>query len=127
LKWYRKAAEQDNAVAQSGLGFMYLNGKGVLQDYGEAAKWLRLGADQGIADAQLTLGIMYQNADGVPQDYVQAHMWFNLAASRPYPKKETREEAAKARDSIASKMTPAQIAEAQKLVRDWKPAKQPTR
>jgi hypothetical protein len=48
-------------------------------------------------------------------------MWLDLAASRPYPKKETLDDAAKARDSIASKMTPAQIAEAQKLAHEWKP------
>jgi hypothetical protein len=55
----------------------------------------------------------------VPQDYVQAHMWFNLAASRA-PASE-RDEAIKMRNIAASRMTPAQIAEAQKLAREWKP------
>ena len=52
---------------------------------------------------------------GVPQDYVRAHMWFNLAAAPGYPG------AAAKRDSIAANMTPAQIAEAQKLAREWQP------
>jgi hypothetical protein len=36
-------------------------------------------------------------------------------------------ETAEFRDRVAKEMTPAQIAEAQKLAREWKPAKQPTR
>ena len=58
-----------------------------------------------------------------PQDYVQAHMWFNLAASQVAPAStaENPDMAVRRRDSIASKMTPAQIAEAWKLAREWKP------
>jgi len=58
----------------------------------------------------------------VPQDYVQAHMWFDLAVAR-FPASETarREKAAGGRDLVAEKMTAAQIAEAQRLAREWKP------
>ena len=89
-------------------------------DYAEAAKWVRLAAEQGNADAQLILGVTYGAGHGVPQDYVQAHMWSNLAASR-LGAKERRDEAVKSRDIAALNMTPAQIAEAQKLAREWKP------
>ena len=58
----------------------------------------------------------------MPQDYVQAHMWFNLAASR-LPPGTNRDKAVKNRDIVAAKMTPAQIAEAQRLAREWKPKK----
>jgi uncharacterized protein len=65
---------------------------------------------------------MYDEGRGVPQDYVQAHKWYNLAASRfPTSAKEFRDRAVGNRDAIAAKMTPAQIAEAQKLAREWKP------
>ncbi len=63
---------------------------------------------------------MYGDGWGVPQDYVQAHMWYNLAASRLPPGKD-RDLAAENRDIIAERMTPAQIAEAQRLAREWKP------
>ena len=63
---------------------------------------------------------MYSNGQGVPQDYAQAHMWFNLAASK-YPPGEDRDKAVKGRDIVAAKMTPAQISEAQKLAREWRP------
>ena len=58
---------------------------------------------------------MYANGQGVPQDYVQAHMWYNLAGASGDA------EGAKNRDLIAQKMTPAQVAEAQRLAREWKP------
>ena len=51
---------------------------------------------------------------------MRAHMWFNLAASR-LPPGENRDNAVKARDAVTKRMTPAQIAEAQKLAREWKP------
>ena len=66
---------------------------------------------------------MYANGQGVPKDYVVAHKWFNLAASRFTWAEEAgyRDNATKDRDLIAANMTPAQIAEAQKRARDWKP------
>ena len=118
----RPLAEQGDAKAQAHLGVMYETGLGVPQDYAEAVKWYRKAAEQGIAKAQYNLGFMYANGRGVSQDHVQAHMLFNLAASR-FPPGERRDRAVKNRDIIAKKMTPAQIAEAQKLAREWKPKK----
>ena len=62
---------------------------------------------------------MYAKGQGVPQDYVQAHKWFNLAAATSTSKPD-HDNAVKARDNVAARMTPAQIAEAQKLAREWK-------
>ena len=58
---------------------------------------------------------MYENGEGVPQDFVQALKWFDLAASGG------DDAAGKNRDSLAESMTPDQIAEAQRLAREWKP------
>ena len=122
IKWYGLAADQGHPGAQLNLGVMHKKGQGVPQDYAEAVKWYRLAADQGMGEAQYNLGVMYKNGLGLPQDYVQAHMWFNLAASQfPAWEKDKRGDAVKARDYLASKMTPAQIAEAQKLAREWEP------
>jgi uncharacterized protein len=57
---------------------------------------------------------MYNLGRGVPQDYILAHMWFNLAAV-------SDKAAVELRRGLAAQMTPAQIAEAQKLAREWKP------
>jgi uncharacterized protein len=88
-------------------------------------RWYRKAAEQGEASAQSDLGAMYESGQGVTQDHVLAHMWFNLATSRyPASEQEGREKARRNRDSVASKMTPAQIAEAQRLAREWKPKKE---
>jgi len=114
-EWYRQAAEQGDAGAQFYLGRIYQSGMGVPQDYVEATKWYRKAAEQGDATAQLYLGVMYSK-EGVPQDYVQAHMWFNLSAAHG------EKNATELRDDVAKRMTAAQIAEAQKLAREWLPA-----
>lgn len=44
LKWYRKAAAQDNADAMLGLGIMYSLGQGVEKDPVQSFKWLTLAA-----------------------------------------------------------------------------------
>ena len=91
-------------------------------DYATALREWRPLAEQGHADAQNNLGFMYDDGEGVPQDYVQALMWYNLAASKFSPG-EDRDQAVENRDIVAKKMTPAQISEAQKLAREWKPKK----
>ena len=118
-KSLRKLAGRGDAEAQSRLGYMYYQGQGVPQDYAEALKWYRLAAAQGYARAQYSLGYMYANGEGVPQDHVQAHKWLTLATIT-FTDKPERDEAIKARNSVAAQMTPAQIAEAQKLAREWK-------
>ena len=119
VKWYRMAAEQGVARAQYNLAVMYAVGQGVPQDYAEAVKWYRMAAEQGVARAQRNLGVMYIEGRGVPQDYVQGHVWMNLAASRLQG--EDHERRAKLRESLAKLMTPEQIAQAQRLAREWKP------
>jgi len=79
----------------------------------------RKAAHAGTAAAQFDFGVMYIDGYGVIQDYVSAHMWINFAASKAFG--EDQKEFAKARDTLAGLMSPAQIAEAQKLARDWKP------
>jgi TPR repeat protein len=80
-----------------------------------AADWMKRAAEQGNAQAQDAIGRMYFGGVGVPKDYVEAHKWLSLAAAQGY------KDTAQFRDLIASAMTPAQIAEAQRLAREWKP------
>ncbi len=120
LREWKPLAEQGNASAQYNIGFMYANRQGVRRDYGEAAKWYRRAAERGHADAQLLLGLLYRKGRGVPLNYVQAHMWYSLAAAGT-PSSEMRSKLNRLRDILAESMTPAQIAEAQRLAREWKP------
>jgi hypothetical protein len=114
----RTLAENGEADAQAELGYRFLNGNGVIKDYDEAAKLFRKSADQGNALAQADLGFCYANGFGVPKDYcdgcVQAYMWYNLAAAQGQP------ESANNLALLEKKMTPGQIAEAQRLSRKFK-------
>jgi uncharacterized protein len=122
LKWFRAAADQSDAQAQLHLGIMYAEGQAVPKDSAEAAKWYLLAADQGDAQAMYNLGLAYAKGEGVSQDNVSAHMWFNLAAAR-FPASGARNltAAVKSRDLVARKMSTSELAEAQKLAREWKP------
>jgi TPR repeat protein len=111
--WRPFAAEKGYALAQISLGFMYTKGEGMPQDYVEAVRWFRLAAEQGYAIAQFNLGVMYGKGEGVPQDDVLAHMWSNLAAAQGY------DDAVENRDVVAGLMSPNQIAEAERLAREW--------
>jgi uncharacterized protein len=132
VAWWRKAAEprgewkdlgnpgekfadQGDANAQLYLGWAYDNGKGVPKDAAQAVAWYRKAAEQRNADAQNALGVAYDHGEGVPRDALRAYMWFNLAAAQG------NEQADKNREIVALRMSAGQIAEAQRLTREWKP------
>jgi TPR repeat protein len=114
LKWFRRAAAQDDPDAQNSLGQMYENGEGVAQNYALAASWYRKAAEHvldfgGAGQGRNNLGLLYLEGHGVPKDYVQAYVWLTLSS-------ETNP-----RLSIAKEhMTPEQILEAKQLVAEWK-------
>ena len=120
VRWYRLAADQGYADAQHNAGLMYANGQGVRQDDAEAVRWYRLAADQGHVSAQFDLGTRYSSGGrGVSQDDVEAHMWFNLAAAQSSG--EDLDIFARLREAVAERMTPEQLAEAQRRAREWTP------
>ena len=108
-----RCAEQGDAYVQSSLGLKYARGTGVPEDDVEAVRWYRLAAEQGHAEAQWLLGSMYGDGDGVPEDDVLAYMWFNLSVAQGHGS------AQDSKDIIEGRMTREQIAEAQRLSREW--------
>ena len=129
--WFSIAAKQGDTDAQCAIGDLYAEGNGVPQDDSEAVKWYRMAAEKSNDAAQANLGLMYEIGKGVPQDYVQAYLWFDLAASQTFSgvgpfavatsgiESAFHQAAAKARDRVAAKMTPEELAETQKLAREW--------
>jgi len=113
LRWYRLAAEQGYANAQVTLGYVYARGDDVAEDDAEAVRWYRLAAEQGDMTAQLRLGFMYANGEGVPEDTVLSYMWWNLAAAQGH------DVARGLKDILEEEMTRDQIAEGQRLSREW--------
>ncbi len=71
-------------------------------------------AESGEPDAQFDLGLMYSTGQQVQQDYINAHKWFNLAALNG------SDRARMEREELAEIMSAAEIAEAQRLAREWK-------
>jgi uncharacterized protein len=114
-----RAADLGDPRAQTAVGFMYETGRGLPQDYMLAVSWYRRAAEQGYPRAQHLLGLMYNKGQGVAEDYVVAHTWLNLAAAGA--RRRDREYYIRPRDSLAYKMTVAQITEAQWRARHWRP------
>ena len=103
--------------AQAFLGFMFEHGYGAPQVYVAAADLYCQAAIRGNPFGQAMLGLMYDKGHGVPQDFILAYKWLNLAAARA-PARE-REYFLRLRNAVASKMSPAQIAEGQRLAMLW--------
>jgi TPR repeat protein len=82
IRWYRPAADQGNAEAETYIGYLYEKGFGVTKDYAEALRWYRKAADQGRASAQRNIGNFYEQGLGVPRDYSEAMRWYRQAADQ---------------------------------------------
>jgi TPR repeat protein len=113
LREWQDLAENGDASTQYNLGVMYSEGHGVAQDYVEAVKWWRVAAESQNVVAQYALGVMHEEGHGVAADFVSAHMWFNIAAALGYS------EAEEDRNDLELEMTSTQIANAEKLAREW--------
>jgi TPR repeat protein len=70
-------------------------------------------AKRGRAEALYNLGLAYSTGQGVGVDFIAAHKWFNLAALKG------SEEAKRWRNQLSAEMETTQIAQAQKLAREW--------
>jgi TPR repeat protein len=77
---FKNAADKGHAPAQYMVGSMYLHGKGVSSDDGQAVNWYLKAAEQGHSDAQISLAMLYYNGSGVPVDYEWAVYWTVRAA-----------------------------------------------
>lgn len=117
VRWYRLAAMQGDTFAQNALGDNYWEGTGVPKDDTEAVRWWRLAAAQGFAPAQYSLGkILSGGGQGVPSDKIHAYMWLMLSAAQG------DEEAGRQGDILSKRLKPAEMTNAKKLVKQWKPS-----
>jgi hypothetical protein len=85
----------------------------VALDHKEAACWFKLAADQGIGAAAAVLAKQCATGEGLPQDLVEAYKWAAVAAWQPDPNsgEVTLRE-------LQDKLTPDQLAEAQRRVKE---------
>lgn len=82
VKWFTRAAEQENVKAENNLGNCYYYGYGVYENYGEAVKWYTKAAEQGCAEAQNSLGYYYEINELNPKKAVE---WYTKAAEQGLP------------------------------------------
>lgn len=86
VKWFTRAAEQENAKAEYNLGNCYYYGNGVqYRDREEAVKWYTKAAEHGNADAQNDLGYCYKFGEGVDRNLKKAVEWYTKAAEQGLP------------------------------------------
>jgi TPR repeat protein len=115
-------AERGVPAAQSYLGFMFETGRGVPQNYTEAAMWYRRAAEQGDSLAQYSLGLLYDRGFGVPRNIVEAGKWLNLSTAAASPR--AREARARIRNAVTTKMTRGEIAQARLRALEWAPSRE---
>jgi len=119
MVWTQKAAVHGYVPAMGVMGNAYngdpdYSGSGIRPDPKLAMSWYRKAAKKGDAHSLAMVGSLYRRGSGVPQDFIEAHAWMNLAASREKIIPEFR---AEERDSLARRMTAAQLAKAQARVK----------
>jgi TPR repeat protein len=116
LDWYRKAAAQGLAEAESNVGVIYEDGLGVEKDYPKAAALYRDAATHGATRGEFNLAVLYSSGRGVPLDYVTAYLWFSRAASAGEPM------ATRSLKNLETVMTPHQKEQAQARLADGQDA-----
>ena len=114
VQWFRLAADLGHAGARYNLGIAYANGLGP-QEVTAAVQWFRLAANQGHAGAQGNLGIAYSNGLGVSRDATEAARWYRLAVDRG------NASAGDYLTELEATMSREEIAEAERLAREWTP------
>jgi uncharacterized protein len=150
---WQPLAEQGDARAQSQLGLLYFNGRGVPRDYAQALIWFNRAAAQHDGNAEYNLALMYHDGDGVPRDDSQADQWYELAADQGlvpaqgnlgymyatgqgvprdyvialmwFTLAAAGGDATAAQNALAAaaQLSPSDIAKAQHLARAWKPTR----
>lgn len=153
LEWYGKAAKQNNSDAMLNLAFLYHNGQGVPKDEARSFDLVRQAADAGSPDAQFQLGMdYYQGEEGLKADNDLARKWlsrsaqqgevaaqfnfamllkadpakvyFWLSVAAPHLTGQTKEKTTELRNTAAARLSPAQKAEIDRQVKDWRPVEE---
>jgi hypothetical protein len=119
LENLKPEAEADDVIAQYFLGEMYLHGKGVDQDFAEAASWYERAAINGHPDAQAAIGSLELLGLGVARHPTSGYFW--LIVSVVWQDSELRQAAMSALGQAAVQLSPEQKrAMARAALPEWK-------
>lgn len=91
VSWMRRAAEAGLAEAQAQLGFYYLDGQGVEQNYEEALRWSLSAAEQEHAWAQYRVAyLLIRHGQRGERDLIEAVKWLVKSYNQPQEEGEQR-------------------------------------
>jgi uncharacterized protein len=110
LGWFSMAAQHDLPAAHVNLGLAYRTGNGCLTDFDRAGQHFASGARLGFAPAQFHLAVMFETGEGTEKQPVFAYVNYTRAAAGGVKEAEAK------RDALKSALTPAQLAEAEKML-----------
>ena len=80
VKWFLRAAEGGNVLAQVNLGILHMKGvKGAAKDDAGAVAWFRKAAESGNPFAMAQLAFAYESGYGVATNIEQAMAWYTKA------------------------------------------------
>lgn len=82
IRWFRKAAGQDHAMAINMIGRCYDLGWGVEVDKARAAQWFKAAADRGLDWGQYNLATLLALGQGIAEDRMAALELFRKAAAQ---------------------------------------------
>lgn len=82
FRGHLELAKQGYPLAECQVGYFYLKGLGVCQNYKQAVYWTERAAQHGDWDAQYNLGTFYEQGVGVAADLEQAKLWYQRAAQQ---------------------------------------------
>jgi TPR repeat protein len=112
-------AVRGDSEAQTFVGLMFAQGQGVPKNFVAAAAWYHRASAQGYPYAQFLLGLMYDKGHGVPQNAVLAYKWLDLAVAGAGER--DRPDWVRIRDAVGSKLSLAELDDAQQLALQWRP------
>lgn len=116
---FQALADQGSAIAETMLGTMYAEGRGVKADSATAAVYFYRAANRGYAPAQLALADAYAKGKGTWRDLPGAYMWARLAQVRGFGATAAAGNASAA--NLARQIDEAQRRRADRWVRNWRP------
>ena len=88
---YAKEAQNGDTEAQYKLALLYYHGKGIKQNYKEAAYWFRKAGSNGHNKAKFYIASMFADGKGVLQDNRIAAEWYSIATASEWKKTPTKQ------------------------------------
>ena len=79
FEYMTKSAENNFALAQHALGFMYLEGECIEENIEKSIEWFTKAAEHGLMGSATTLAMIYEEGKKIPQDIEKAQYWYKKA------------------------------------------------